>query len=154
MPLQNKYPRRSEYSNFIGEGRNFYFQAPAVCVSVAWHGNNYSVGNYRITLAFITDRENAKKFPNYPFIKTKRDKETVDRWLQKSCQHEWDYFNYHAVCINCQFVLQGDFREIVLREQGVDQVDRNDDYISEKYGQKGLALRRARAGAEGKGEDY
>ena len=153
MPNYKKYPKRSEYNTLIEEGRNLLFEKDqntkeSTVVSVAWYGTGFSGGGYKITMAFTVAKNIAYNYPDYPFIKTKKDKAFVIKSIQSKCEHEYEHWNYHAVCWKCGFVTQGDYRELVLRKEGVEAIDMHDDYIVAQYGEGELALRRARVGAK------
>ena len=82
MPEYKNYPKRTEYNKDIGEGKNFLFDRPNICVSIAWYGASFE-GKYKITFAWrATGRV---EFPEYPFIRTKRDKAKVTKFIQSNC---------------------------------------------------------------------
>ena len=152
MPNYKKYPKRSEYNTLIGEGKNLLFDLnqntnESTIVSVAWYGAAFDRGGYKITMAFTVAKNMSYLYPDYPFIKSKKDKAFVTKTIQSNCEHAFDNWNYHAVCWKCGLVTHGDYRELVLRNEGVEAIDMHDDYIVAQYGKEGLALRRARAGA-------
>lgn len=151
MPKYKKYPRRSEYNVLIGEGKNLLFDLDqntneSTIVSVAWYGAAFGRGGYKITMAFTVAKSIAYNYPDYPFIKSKKDKAFVKKTIQSNCEHAYENWNYHAVCWKCGLVTHGDYRELVLRKDGVEAIDMHDDYIVAQYGKEGLALRRARVG--------
>lgn len=145
MPEYKKYPKRTEYNKDIGEGKNFLFETPNICVSVAWYGASFD-GRYKITFAWrTTDKVD---FPDYPFVRTKRDKDKVSKFIQSNCEHNLDIYNYHAVCLNCNIWTFGDYRKQVIEKDGERAVKQHDEWIIEKYGKVGLALRREEAGVK------
>ena len=149
-----RYPKRTDYSAFIGEGTNMLFDVyTRTVVSVAWYAEGGSdasyihKGRYKITHAWIAEtRAKAISYPDYPFVRTKQDKELADKIVMSHCEHAWDFWNYHAVCHKCQFWIFGDYRKQVIAEEGEQSVKQHDDWIIEKYGEVGLALRRGKAG--------
>lgn len=130
----------------IGEGRNLLFE-DSVVVSVAWFGT-FEIGTYKITHAFKVPLEDQKTFRDYPFVHSAKDKKVVAKIIQSNCEHDWQYFNYHVVCLLCHIEITADYREKVLELEGVEAIDLNDDYIIAQYGPSGLALRRGRANVD------
>ncbi len=146
-----RYPKRTEYHKDIEEGANMLFDVyRRIVVSVAWYakGDAYiHAGTYKITHAWIAEtRAKAISFPDYPFVRTKKDKQVVDKIIMSGCQHDFDFWNYHAVCPGCGLWIYGDYRQQVIAEEGEDAVKMHDEYIIANYGEKGLALRRGRVG--------
>ena len=87
MPNYKKYPKRSEYSTLIEEGRNLLFEKDqntneSTIVSVAWFGAAFGRGGYKITMAFTVAKNIAYNYPDYPFIKSKKDKTIVKKFIQ------------------------------------------------------------------------
>ncbi len=153
MSRYHRYPKRTDYHKELQEGGNCLFDVyRRIVVSVAWYakGDAYiHAGTYRITHAWIAEtRANAITFPDYPFVRTKKDKQVVDNIIQSHCEHGWDFWNYHAVCPKCNTWIFGDYRQQVIAEEGEDAVKMHDEWITEKYGPEGLALRKGRAGIE------
>ena len=73
--------KRNQYSSYIGEGRHFIFEKPNICVSVAWYGAAFD-GTYKITFAWKATKP--VSFPNYPFIKTARDKQKIASYIRQN----------------------------------------------------------------------
>ena len=148
-----RYPKRTDYHKGIEEGTNMLFDVHRrIVVTVVWDqksgkGGYVSFGKYKITHAWIAEtRAKAISFPDYPFVRTKKDKTVVDHIVMSHCSHAWDFWNYHAVCTKCTQWIHGDYREQVIAEEGEEAVKMNDDYIIANYGEAGLALRRGRVG--------
>lgn len=136
-----KYPKRTEHQGYEGAACIFDVKQN-FCVTIAFDGRKY-----KITTAWREENFlKMMKLPDYPFIRTSRDRQLVEKLVQTACTHEWDYYNYHCVCPKCNLWLQGDYRVAVLELKGPEALDLQDQYILEKYGKTGLALRRARAG--------
>ena len=153
MANWKRYPKRTDYHKDIGEGNNMLFDVHRrIVVTVVWNqksgkGGYISFGRYKIVHAWIAEtRAKAISYPDYPFVRTKQDKELADKIVMSHCEHAWDFWNYHAVCPKCQQWIHGDYREQVLAEEGEEAVKHNDNWILEKYGPEGLALRRGRVG--------
>jgi hypothetical protein len=89
MPEYKKYPKRTEYNKEIGEGANFLFDSPNICVSVAWYGASFD-GKYKITFAWRANANVKVDFPDYPFVRTKRDKAKVTKFIQSNCEHKYE----------------------------------------------------------------
>ena len=153
MPNYHRYPKRTDYHKEIQEGRNCLFDVHRrIVVTVVWSqatgkGGYIHHGRYKITHAWIAEtRAKAISHIDYPFVRTKKDKQVVDKIVMSHCSHTWDFWNYHAVCHKCQQWIHGDYRHQVAEEEGIDAVLLHDEWILENYGPEGLALRRRRVG--------
>ena len=148
-----RYPKRTDYHKNIQEGNNLLFDvARRIVVSVVWNAEGLGYigkGRYKIVHAWIAEtRAKAISYLDYPFVRTKKDKQIVDKIIMSACDHAWNYWNYHAVCARCEFILYGDYRKQVEEVENLQAVQLNDDYILERYGIEGLAIRQGRAGVE------
>ena len=148
-----RYPKRTDYHKQIQEGAKLLFDVHRrIVVSIAWYAEGLEYigkGRYKITKAWIAEtRAKAISYPDYPFVRTKKDKEIVESAITKSCKHNWNFWNYHCVCAKCEFWINGDYRKQVEETESLQAVQMNDDYILERYGIEGLALRQGRAGVK------
>ncbi|OLS20357.1 MAG: hypothetical protein HeimC3_40960 [Candidatus Heimdallarchaeota archaeon LC_3] len=116
--MRNKYPTRTKYNEEWGDGFNSIFDEDYnFCCSTIWNGKKYVITHAwkekRITVL--------RELIFYPFVRSQADTKKVNSIIQLNCNHDWDYYPKHAVCLDCGVDKKGDFQKEYDSQQKKDK---------------------------------